>query len=640
MAFGSVPPPAVVPKVVKDQETGQVLTYRAQWARLLVREQLALEVNILQTLPPDTSGRPTLPPIVGHTTWSPDNLPRRHLPVEAPVKRDFKLCIVGAGMAGLYIAYILDTLAIPGVSFDFLEASDRIGGRCFTHEFSKIPHDYYDVGAMRFPRIPVMDRTFDLFKRTGTETIEYYYNTPGITVNCPILYNDVRLLKPVDNRAWANNPFKVDGVPNTYITRDPDSIMTDVMAPYVRALNDNPAEGFKRLMLVDHFSTRGYLSEKTKYKDYTGIEYVETLTGSTNSFDGAFSEAVIESIDFAASEWRCIEGGVEVLAKNVWRELITKPQLQKKVTSIAHSEPKGPPMIVKVEGEREDRRYDTVFCTPTLGCIQKMDLRKAKLNWGQKSAIRGLAYGPATKVAIKFSRPWWITDCGIAGAGIGSTDEPLRTCVYPSYNLHDGANNPAVLLCSYAWQQDALRIGSLIRPNSPEGEDELKELMLQGLARLHNISYDTIKPLYITHHAWDWYQNPYTMGAYADFNPAQFSTLYPYLSRPAASGLLHFAGEAMSAHHAWIVGALESGYRAVDHFLEHFQLWEERKNLRRQFGSAPPEMEAEDGGTEHLQVLLGSLSDEQMKQLEERMPSARAANAAEIAVREGVAVEG
>jgi hypothetical protein len=161
MVFDEIPPPAVVPKVIKDPETGQEITYRAQWARLLVREQLALEVNILQNLPPEKSGRRRLPPLVGLTPWTRDNLPpRSDLPSadDQTGKRDFKLCIVGAGMAGLYIAYILDTLAIPGVSFDFLEASDRVGGRCFTHEFSKIPHDYYDVGAMRFPRIPVMDR--------------------------------------------------------------------------------------------------------------------------------------------------------------------------------------------------------------------------------------------------------------------------------------------------------------------------------------------------------------------------------------------------------------------------------------------------------------------------------------------------
>jgi monoamine oxidase len=569
-----------------------------------------------------------LPP-TGLSPWTRDNLPPRLIPQENIVKKGFKLCIVGAGMAGLYIALILDTLDIPGISFDFFEASDRVGGRCFTHEFSKIPHDYYDVGAMRFPNIPVMDRTFDLFNRTGTNAnkITYYYSDG--TVNCPMLFNNVRLLKSKTSPEWSTNPFKVDGVSNIYAHRNPGDIMSEVMKPYVDALDADPVRGFRKLMEVDHYSIREYLSQKTPYNDYRGIEYLETFSGSTTSFNNAFSEAVIEAIDFAADKWWCIEGGVEVIARNVWKKLRTKPQVKKKVTRIARdwTTPTSnfPPiriprkLAVNIEGADKALSYDTVFCTTTLGCMQKMDLRDAQLNWGQKSAIRGLTYGPATKVAIKFSRPWWITDSGIKFAGIGSTDELIRTCVYPSYNLHDGDQNPTVLLCSYCWTQDALRLGSLVRPDSPNGEDELKEALLQGLARLHDIKYEVIKPLYVTHHAWNWYQDPNTMGAYASFGPADFSTLYPYLTRPAGGGLLHFAGEAMSAHHAWIVGALESGYRAVSAFFDQFGLWEAKRRLRREFGPPPPELEVGDNGTQHLQTVLGSLSDQERERLEAAM---------------------
>lgn len=162
MAFAEIRPLINLPKALKDEETGHKLTYRAQWARLLVREQLAREVNILQSLPFNkTPGRLHELPI-GQTPWTRDSLPQRSKVLKEPenrlMRQDYKLCIVGAGIAGLYIALILDTLDIPGISFDFFEASDRIGGRCFTHEFSKIPHDYYDVGAMRFPEIKVMKR--------------------------------------------------------------------------------------------------------------------------------------------------------------------------------------------------------------------------------------------------------------------------------------------------------------------------------------------------------------------------------------------------------------------------------------------------------------------------------------------------
>lgn len=69
-------------------------------------------------------------------------------------------------MAGLYTAMILKPLDI---SYEILEASNRIGGRVFTHRFSDDPGDYYDAGAMRFPDTPIMDRTFRLFRQLGIE---------------------------------------------------------------------------------------------------------------------------------------------------------------------------------------------------------------------------------------------------------------------------------------------------------------------------------------------------------------------------------------------------------------------------------------------------------------------------------------
>ena len=67
-----------------------------------------------------------------------------------------------------------------------------------------------------------------------------------------------------------------------------------------------------------------------------------------------------------------------------------------------------------------------------------------------------------------------------------------------------------------------------------------------------------------------WYGDPYTRGAFAQFGPGQFGTtdkggfsLFASLQAPAALGRLHFAGEATSIHHAWVLGALNSAWRAV-----------------------------------------------------------------------------
>lgn len=64
-----------------------------------------------------------------------------------------RICIIGAGIAGLYLAMMLDDLGLSTLSYDILESRDRIGGRVYTHKFEDGKDNYYDVGAMRFPKV-------------------------------------------------------------------------------------------------------------------------------------------------------------------------------------------------------------------------------------------------------------------------------------------------------------------------------------------------------------------------------------------------------------------------------------------------------------------------------------------------------
>lgn len=86
-----------------------------------------------------------------------------------PQPDKFKVGIVGAGVAGLFTAMVFDwlneneELKALGleIDYDILEAAgeERLGGRLYTHHFSDKEHDYYDVGAMRFPNNAVMKRS-------------------------------------------------------------------------------------------------------------------------------------------------------------------------------------------------------------------------------------------------------------------------------------------------------------------------------------------------------------------------------------------------------------------------------------------------------------------------------------------------
>ena len=310
-------------------------------------------------------------------------------------------------------------------------------------------------------------------------------------------------------------------------------------------------------------------------------------------YDQALSEMILESANFDhKGPWWCIEGGSQELAKRMYARVENQKSnrvaFNKKVTKMEYLphtqvDPKDHQKIgVHIAGEKDYREYDAVFNSAPLGSMQRMDLRGLNLNWGTKQAIRSLGYGASCKVGIRFKKMWWMTEFGIKEGGVSKTDLPIRMCVYPSYNIHDnepsigdpkvGKDVPGVLLCSYSWSTEAQRLGTLINRDSPEGEEELKALLLDNLAKLHaneQWPYEKlhahISNLYDTHFAYDWYNDKGTTGAFAYFGPGQFRNMYPYIIRNDGAHII--IGEAASAHHAWVVGAIESAVRGVYQFL-------------------------------------------------------------------------
>lgn len=224
--------------------------------------------------------------------------------------------------------------------------------------------------------------------------------------------------------------------------------------------------------------------------------------------------------------------------------------------------------------------YDAIFNSTTLSTLNLMDLTGVQgLPYGTKQAIRSLAYGPSAKVGMVFSDPWWrkLKSNPILSGGLGHSDLNIRTCVYPSYNVGSisADEKEFVLLCSYTWQADADRIGSLMRPDGDESA--LINLVLQDLARMHASPEQPAEELLLIikaayngkYYAHDWARDPNTAGAFAFFRPGQFAELWPQLNRNNATPNFYIIGEHASAHHAWVVGALESAVTGVYHWLKN-----------------------------------------------------------------------
>lgn len=110
---------------------------------------------------------------------------------------------------------------------------------------------------MRFPKIPWMNRTFDLFTRLRLDAdglvIPYYLSIPQ-NVN---LFNSITLTNQQLDENTTPDPFKT-GLQGLFNSSD---AMTDAqIGGFKNALKDDFAKGWEELMKYDGYSTRGYMT--------------------------------------------------------------------------------------------------------------------------------------------------------------------------------------------------------------------------------------------------------------------------------------------------------------------------------------------------------------------------------------------
>ncbi|KAF7545287.1 hypothetical protein G7Z17_g9284 [Cylindrodendrum hubeiense] len=380
------------------EETSSNASYKHQWARYVaqqtlkddlasarnrVQEAVSQSENLLITV----DGKESVSKLLEKTGEF------TGLGFVPPEQGKFKVGIVGAGVAGLFTAMVFDWLneKVEGlnVDYDIIEAAGekRLGGRLYTHEFSEKEHDYYDVGAMRFPNNHIMKRTFRLFDLIGLKKgkgglIPYYF-PPDDDKVCPSYFNDISRVGNVWPEVEEDKP-KVEGVGDPFNINsglptnaqvDKDVLAkspSDVVAAALKDFIEDTKEKFKKtrdeiakgegeikatelwthLMKFDNMSVRQFLSSKdngpgmTKGPgyNYNTIEWLETVTYGTGWYDQSLTECVLEELDFAIPKeeegepkhnyWYCIDGGAQKVAR-LMAEKIKKPvQLNSQVLSI------------------------------------------------------------------------------------------------------------------------------------------------------------------------------------------------------------------------------------------------------------------------------------------------------------------
>ncbi|CAG8454829.1 15326_t:CDS:2 [Gigaspora rosea] len=539
-------------------------------------------------------------------------------PQSTQIEKNPKICIVGAGMAGLFSFLLLKKAGIDDITI--LEYQDRVGGRLHTHYFTDNPNDekrlYGELGAMRLPYIkgrPDLSPHQLVF-----DTVEYLneYNKkddPNMEIKfIPFIFSNPNALYYFNNKkapsgeVMTSNYSKNIGVKQLGLSDTiPDNYLIlwdDAVKPFYDELDKNFTNGLINLKRYDHHTTYSYLKEaylpkvlpSKKPADYdeiiSAIEVQEFGTGDFRHY--GFVPTVLELYTFSDPNynisWNTIDKGMQRLP-NAYLPMIKKENINLKYNSEVYKLEKTNNSKIKVFWKNNRKSvsetFDRVIVTVPLGVVRHWDL-PLTLSYKKRNAIREIDYEFAGKIFLQFKSRFWekppfesganptTSNIGIIG-GATFTDLPIRTIVYPSYYQGTSADKPGILLVSYTWCNDAKKYAQF-------SEKERFELALKDLATIHgDIVYKEWVPGKKNNKAHYWPNDRTTGGAYSYFGVGQLESLVGAMMRPEEC--IHWCGEHTDIHNSWTVGALNSAVRVVKEILLENLMsdkWLKLKNMR------------------------------------------------------------
>lgn len=505
----------------------------------------------------------------------------RHALLASSGKRagELRVGIIGGGMTGMYTALLLDTL---GIDYQIFEASgERLGGRVLTHYFNDAPHQYAEMGAMRFPENWMQSRLFNFWQHLNDTA----GSTPGAAPIVRIPY----VLYDASSEADAGNLLCFNGMPpvtrnaakqdnsllgfNQLFT-DPrydhfkdchgklkpaQALLDAAIEPFMRLLDSGEVDGaWNKLLAYDSYSGRSYLQEVgdgVQAYPVRIVDYMESVLSYTGVYDLAFIEILLDNFSFDDTPaWSAMDGGSDRITQEMIKRIDpAKVTMGAQVTRIEDSGSGARIDYRRGDGSlTQHAQFDRLVITTPFSALRFIET-PASWSATKYEAIRTLKMTNAVKVAMGFKSRFWETSgpysAHMAG-GQSNTDLPVRSVVYPSFGI--GEAGPAYILASYCWQDDADKFSHLDQP-------QMFEACLRSVVALHG---EIAREQYLGHGASVvWNQRPLAGGGFEFFAAGQF--LDKFLDAREPQGRCHFGGEHLDMVHYWIAGAFDSAFRSV-----------------------------------------------------------------------------
>lgn len=488
-----------------------------------------------------------------------------------------EVAVIGAGLSGLVTAYELMKLGLRPVVYE----ADQIGGRLRTAAFPAAPGVVADLGGMRFPvsgkafyhyldllGLETQDFPNPLAEATSSTVIElagrkHYAEKPG---DLPPFFREVA-------DAWkaaVNDGAKFVEMQEAIRARD--------MARIKDLWNE-------LLPLMDEQTFYGFIaaSESFKKAGFAHREAFGQVGFGTGGWDTDFPNSILEILRVvytdADDQHRLIRGGAQRLPEALWQHAPSNMAHWPAGTSLAslHSgSPRGavgrisrdPDGNLRIR-ERWGREasYPAVVTTCQSWLLStRIHTEEALFPAGLWTAIERSHYMQSSKTFVMVDRPFWKDidpDTGNEVLSMTLTDRLNRA----TYLLDNGPDQPAVILLSYTWNDDALKWLAL-------DADERVELMLHSLEQIYpgvDIAGHIVgQPITVS-----WEADPNFMGAFKANLPGHYryqQRLFTHFKQdklPESQRGIFLAGDDVSFTAGWAEGAVTTGLNAVWGVVKH-----------------------------------------------------------------------